>query len=216
MYLLAINGSPRKNWNTAKLLDNALKGAISQGAHTEMINLYDLNFKGCTSCFACKIKNGKSYGKCAYKDDLLPVLAKIKDADAIILGSPIYFGNVTGEMKSFMERCLFPYLVYDKNYSSLNKNKKNIGFIYTMNVSEDKAIEWKYQNNLALNENYFERIFGFSEALWAYDTYQFKDYSKYEVTAFDEPTKAKIREEIFPKYLKKAYNMGERFGKCKI
>jgi multimeric flavodoxin WrbA len=62
MNVLAINGSPRKKWNTATLLNTALEGAASQGAKTEIIHLYDLNYKGCISCFACKLKNGKSYG----------------------------------------------------------------------------------------------------------------------------------------------------------
>lgn len=61
MKVIAINGSTRKQWNTGTLLNKALEGAASFGAETEIINLYDLNFKGCTSCFACKIKNGKSF-----------------------------------------------------------------------------------------------------------------------------------------------------------
>ena len=52
MKVMAINGSPRKKWNTATLLDKALEGAASQGAETELIHLYDLNYKGCISCFA--------------------------------------------------------------------------------------------------------------------------------------------------------------------
>jgi multimeric flavodoxin WrbA len=110
--VLAINGSPRKKWNTATLLQNALDGAASQGAETELIHLYDLTYTGCTSCFACKLKDGKSYGKCAVRDGLTPVLEKVPGADALIFGSPIYFGTVTGEMRSFMERLLFPYLAY--------------------------------------------------------------------------------------------------------
>lgn len=54
MKVLAINGSPRKTWNTATVLTKALEGAASQGAQTELIHLYDLNYKGCISCFACK------------------------------------------------------------------------------------------------------------------------------------------------------------------
>ena len=109
MKVIAINGSPRKNWNTATLLQKALDGAASQGAETEIVHLYELNYKGCVSCFACKTKNGRSYGRCAVKDDLTPVLKKVEIVDAIIFGSPIYYGSVTGEMKSFMERLLFPY-----------------------------------------------------------------------------------------------------------
>jgi len=91
MKVLAINGSPRKKWNTATLLQNALDGAASQGAKTELVHLYDLNYTGCTSCFACKLKDGKSYGKCAVRDGLTPLLEKIPDAGALILGSHIYF-----------------------------------------------------------------------------------------------------------------------------
>jgi multimeric flavodoxin WrbA len=54
MKVMAFNGSPRKKWNTATLLANALKGAVTQGTETELIHLYELNFKGCISCFACK------------------------------------------------------------------------------------------------------------------------------------------------------------------
>ncbi|HEX7468762.1 MAG TPA: flavodoxin family protein [Methanobacterium sp.] len=63
MKVIAVNGSPRKKFNTAKLLENALEGAVSEGAETELFNLYDLNYKGCKSCFACKIKGGRSYGR---------------------------------------------------------------------------------------------------------------------------------------------------------
>ena len=84
--VIAFNGSPRKNWNTAKLLEKALEGASSEGAETELFHLYDINFKGCTSCFACKVRGGKSYGRCAVKDELTPLLKRIEDkADAIIL-----------------------------------------------------------------------------------------------------------------------------------
>jgi len=60
MKVMAINGSPRKEWNTATLLENALEGAASQGAETELVHLYDLNFKGCKSCFECKTRGGES------------------------------------------------------------------------------------------------------------------------------------------------------------
>lgn len=212
MNVLGINGSPRKNWNTATLLNKALEGAASQGAETELIHLYDLNFKGCISCFACKLKGGASYGKCAYQDDLTPVLEKIDQADAIVLGSPIYFGDVTGEMRSLIERMAFQYLVYDKNYSSLVKKKKPVGFIYTMNINEAMVKEMGYERVFAGNQAYLERLFGAAETLLATDTYQFSDYSKYVATAFNEADKAKRRQEIFPKDCEKAFDLGARFA----
>lgn len=212
MHIVAINGSPRKNWNTATLLNKALEGAATKDATTELIHLYDLNYKGCVSCFACKQRGGKSYGKCAYKDDLTSVLEKIETADALILGSPIYFGNVTGEMRSFIERLLFQYLVYDGSYSSLNKKKKNTGLIYTMNVPETMIKEVGYDLILSNAEKAFERVLGPAESLFVTDTYQFSDYSKYVATAFNAAAKLKRREEVFPQDCQKAFEMGVRLA----
>lgn len=215
MKLLAINGSPRKQWNTATLLNKALEGAASQGAETELIHLYDLDFKGCTSCFACKLKNGKSYGKCAYRDEITPVLDRIEDFDALILGSPIYLGTVTGEMKLFMERLVYPYLVYDVNRSSLFPKKIPVGLIYTMGAEESRIKDLSIDRHIALNEMVLGRIFGAAESLMVTNTYQFDDYSKY-VTSHSEQEKATRRKEVFPLDCEKAFEMGARFAKEKI
>src|SRR3990170_290755 len=141
MKIIAVNGSPRKNWNTATLLQKALDGAASKGAETEIFHLYELSYKGCISCFSCKAKNGESYGKCAVKDDLTSILKKVQEVDAIIFGSPIYFGTVSGEMKSFMERLMFPYLTYTDPPGTLFARKIRTGYIYTLNVTEAMAKE---------------------------------------------------------------------------
>jgi multimeric flavodoxin WrbA len=128
MKIMAFNGSPRKNWNTATLLNKALEGAASHGADTELIHLYKLDFKGCHSCFKCKIIGGKSYGKCTIKDDSKPIFKRIENADALIFGSPIYYWSVTGEMKSFLDRLFFQYMTYTTPPQSLfpKKNKSGI------------------------------------------------------------------------------------------
>lgn len=212
MKVIAFNGSPRKKWNTAILLGHALDGAASQGAETELIHLYDYQYKGCISCFACKLKGGRSYGRCAVNDDLKPLLEKVSAADALIIGSPIYLGGMTGEVRSFLERLIFQYLVYDTNYSSLFKRKIVTGFIYTMNVNEGRLGDVGYRQILKGTEMAMARIFGPSESLYVTDTYQFDDYSKYEASAFDEPVKAKRRKEVFPEDCRKAFEMGARFA----
>ena len=73
-----VNGSPRKNWNTDQALQKAAEGAKEKGFEVETIRLYDYAFKGCVSCFACKIKNSKTNGLCAFRDDLRPVLEKLQ------------------------------------------------------------------------------------------------------------------------------------------
>ena len=119
MYVLGINGSPRKRGNTAILLQEALRGAEASGMAAECVHLYDLSFKGCVSCFACKRKGGKSYGACACRDELTPLLEKVQRADALVLASPIYFMHLTACMRAFLERLLYPYLSYTKDYASL-------------------------------------------------------------------------------------------------
>jgi multimeric flavodoxin WrbA len=210
MKVLAFNGSPRKTWNTATLLNKALEGAASREAETELIHLYDLDYKGCRSCFACKTKEGKSYGKCAVKDDLQPILRKVEEADAIILGSPIYFGTVTGAMRSFMERLMFPYLKYTNPPQSLFPKKINTAFIYTMNVTEELMREFGWDRHLGMNEMVLRMLFGASESLFSFDTYQFDDYSKVVVEMFDPEKKAQRRREVFPLECDKAFEMGAR------
>jgi len=212
MKVLAINGSPRTNCNTATLLKNALDGAASQGAETELVHLYKLNFKGCISCFACKQLNGESYGRCAVHDDLRPVLSKAEDADALVLGSPIYFHAVTGEMRSFMERMFFPYVVYDQRRTRLFPRTIKTGFFYTMNACEDQMKQMGYEWTVHVAEQVMTRIFGNAESLLVYDTYQFDDYARYESTLWDEGAKARRRQEEFPKDCQKAFDMGVRFA----
>lgn len=208
MKILAFNGSPRKEWNTATLLNKALEGAASQGATTELFHIYDLNYKGCISCFACKIIGGKSYGKCPIQDDLAPIFKQIEEADAIILGSPIYFGRVTGEMASFMDRLLFQYLEYSGR--SLFPKKINTGFIYTGNIPEDKMHELFQDKPIESTERAMKTIFGSSETLISYETVQFPDFSKVVVTMYDVEARLKRREEIFPIDCQKAFDMGVR------
>jgi Multimeric flavodoxin WrbA len=213
MKVMAINGSPRKNWNTATLLAKALEGAASEGAETEIVHLYDLNFKGCKSCFSCKIKDGKSFARCSIKDELTLILERLENADAVILGSPIYLGNSTGEMRSFMERYIFPYITYSIDTQTYYPRNIPLGYIYTMNITENDFEMFGLNKLIELNERVATRIFGYSESLYSTDTYQFDDYSKYVADKYDPVEKAKRRKEVFPQDCQKAFEMGARFVK---
>ncbi len=210
MKVIAFNGSPRKNWNTATLLKKALAGAASKGAETELIHLYDLDYKGCRSCFACKRKGGESYGRCAAVDGLTPVLKKVSEADALILGAPVYMGAVSGAMQSFFERLAYPYLVYDGKYSSLFKKSIKTGLIYTLGANEERIKQMGYDRQPMIQGGIMKMIFGSSEILLVIDTYQFDDYSKYETSGIDVDAKTRVRKEVFPQDCEKAYEMGVR------
>jgi len=212
MHVLAINGSPRKKWNTATLLEKALEGAAAQGATIELVHLYDLTYKGCTSCFACKMIDGPSNGRCAMQDELRPVLEKIEtEVDALILGSPIYFGCISGEMRSFMERLLFAPLIYSQPPRSVFPRTLKTAFVYTMNVSEEFSKQIGYEVMFNSTEASLSRAFGIeAETLCCYDTYQFADYSKVVMEYADPVKKAARRAEVFPQDCQKAFALGER------
>lgn len=213
MKIIGINGSPRKKWNTAALLTNALEGAASQGIDTELVHLYDLDFKGCKSCFACKIIGGKHNGRCALKDGLSPILKKIEDeACAIIMGTPIYFGAMTGEMRSFLERLLFAPIVYSQPARSVFPRRLSTGIIYTMNATEEMSAERNYGVMFNSTEAYLRTIFGDAETFCCYDTYQFPDYSKVLFEYMDPVKKAIRRKEVFPVDCRRAFEFGCRIA----
>ena len=219
MKALFFNGSPRKNWTTVKMLDSAMKGAADAGAETELIHLYDYDFKGCKSCFACKLKNSKTNGVCAIRDDLRPILEKAHEADVIVIGSPIYFSYPTGEVRSFMERLMFPILSYNakvdeetgETKSSLLGKFVPTAMIYTMGVpSEQWAADCHYPEIFGENARFLEQLFGYTETLCTYNSYQFSDYSKYDIVAGTQERRAAYRDEQFPKDLENAYELGKR------
>jgi multimeric flavodoxin WrbA len=212
MRVIAVNGSPRKSWNTATLLQKALDGAKSVGADTKFIHLYDLNYKGCTSCFACKKKGNKNPGHCVIKDDLTNVLKEILECDALLLGSPIYLSNITGELHSFLERLIFPNISYNVDHSSIFKGKISSCFIYTMNIPEAYMKDRNYEVIFHCNENYLKNLNGTSEFLLSMDTYQFDDYAKYEAAKYDEKHKFLVKTEQYPIDCQKAFDMGARLA----
>ena len=213
MNVIGVNGSPRKKWNTETLLRKALEGAASQGAATELFHLYDLDFKGCISCFACKTIHGPSYGRCGVKDGLTDLLRKVEEAEVMILASPIYFGTVSGEMRSFMERLLFPYLTYTDPPGSLFARTIRTGFISTFNATEEMAKEWGFDRHTDMNEMLLRMMFGHSESLLRFDTCQFEDYSKVFAPRWDPEKKARRRAEVFPVECERAFEMGARLAR---
>lgn len=219
MKALFVNGSPRKNWTTAMMLGSAMKGAAEAGADTELLHLYDYDFKGCKSCFACKLKDAKTNGVCAIRDELRPVLEKAHDADALVIGSPVYFSYPTGVTRSFLERLMFPVLSYNPQVdektgeakSSLLGRTVPTAMIYTMGVPDaQRAAECHYPEIFGENERFLHNLFGYAETLCSYSSYQFSDYSRYDVMEGTQERRAKYRDEQLPKDLQAAYALGKR------
>lgn len=217
--VIILNASPRKNKNTATLLMEAQRGAESVGAEVEYINLVSLNYKGCMSCFSCKRKGNTCNGLCAYKDELRPVLEKILAADALIMGSPIYYSNPTGMFRNVIERLFFPILRYDTDGKGgalkYIEKRLNVGLVYTMNVTKELYNQFNYKPILEPDRVMMEYYFGYCEVLNSHNTWQFPDYSKYDSTAIDITAKEWFRDNQFPKDKQAAFEMGSRLASMK-
>lgn len=105
MKAIAINGSPRTGGNTELLLKTVLEPLAQAGWDTELVQIGGKNIHGCRACFKCWETQDR---RCVFgKDAFNAVLEKVLGADALILGSPTYFADVSAEMKAFMDRAGF-------------------------------------------------------------------------------------------------------------
>ena len=208
--VIILNASPRKNWNTAQLLKEAQKGAQAAGAETEYIDLYDLHFTGCRSCLACKRK-GMQRNKCYWKDDLSPLIDKILQAHAVIIGAPIYMGVPTAHFHALYERLGFCVLSYDDRSSYL-EHPVNVGIIYTMNAPQ-AYYETHMKPLLLPAENGYKALLkGKVETYASCDTLQVTDYTQYNMAMFDAAHKQQVHQEQFPKDKQAVFELGQKLA----
>ena len=207
MKTIIVNGGPRKEWNTAQLLRAAQKGAEAAGAETAYVELYDLSFTGCRSCLACKRKGVKEPCRCYFKDGLSPVIEQVHQADRLILGSPIYFGEPTGQLRCFLERVLYPTLSYN-SFSSIFPGKIDVDVFLTMGETEE-SYERNYKAKMEAYFGPFHFFRGYVRLHPVCDTAQVKDYSEYEMAGIAGAHKLALREAVFPDMLSLAFAVGK-------
>lgn len=205
---MIIDGGPRKNFNTASMLQKFAEGAssVSNEIEVKTVRLYNLDYKGCMSCMACKVK-GKASNVCKFRDALPPVLEEIAVADGLVLGSPVYFGEVTGQMRSFLERLAFPWLSYN-DYSLIAPKRMPVVLVETMNGLPDR----NNSNGYGSMEHCIAAALGQPERLVAYNTYQVKNYDNFELGGFSEEAKRRYRDEHWEEDLQKAFESGKRMA----
>ena len=213
MKLIAICGSARKQGNTTKMLQQVIEGAKSEDAETEFINLFDLNYKDCISCYACKLRDNKSFGHCILNDDLKPLLERIERSDVIVLGSPIYYGNLSGQMRSFTDRLLFQYLDYGGKGTGPRPKNFKTALIATMNVNDEIYVKRGFKNTLESFSEMMSHTLGSCELLTLTNTVLFNDYSKYVYLMADKEEKSKRVEKIATEDFQKAFELGVRLTK---
>lgn len=149
MKCVAVMGSPRKNSNSSILAETILETAKELGAETEAYQLSKMNYSGCIACGGCKTKADH----CVVEDDLYRVLESIRSADAVILSSPIYFGEVSGQFKSFFDRT---YSYLNPDFTVRLQPGKRAAFI----LSQGQPGESVYSDVFPRYERWL-KIFGF-------------------------------------------------------
>lgn len=210
--IVAVNASPRKEWNTGTLIREAARGAKEQSAEVQIFDLYGLEkYTGCISCFGCKLPEHQ--GVCIYKDGLAPLLEKIRNADGLIIGTPNYLGDVSAAFRSLYERLIFQSLTYKIEPQNYNKRRIPVLLIMTSNCSEEFYSQIGYDKMLENYRNTLNRIVGPTKVMISGDTLQVKDYSKYDWTMFDSEAKKKRHDEVFPNDMNKAFMLGSEMIK---
>ena len=210
--IIIIDGGPRTTFNTASMLKKFAEGAssVSNEIEVKTVRLYALDYKGCMSCMACKIK-GKASQVCKYKDALAPVLEEIAQADGLVLGSPNYFGEITGQMRAFLERLAFPWLSYN-DYSMTAPKRMPVVLLETMNGLPNR----NNSQGFGSMEYCIANALGQPDKLYAYNTYQVKNYANFELGGFSEEAKRQYREEHWEEDLQKAFEAGRRMAEIII
>ena len=212
-YIVAVNAGPRINCNTASLIRESLRGAESEGAGYEIVDLYRLEkFCGCISCFRCKLPANR--GKCVYQDGLAPVLEKIRRADSLIIGSPNYLGDVSAGFRSLYERLIFQCLTYKKEQRSYNTRSIPVLFIITSNAPEECYMpESPYGKMVETYRTTLSTFVGPTKVMICGDTLQVSDYGRYDWTKFDSEAQKLRHENVFPKEKAKAFSLGAEMVK---
>ena len=204
--IIAINASPRAAWNTAQLVRSAADGAASAGAEVKTVNLYQLEkFTGCISCFGCK--RGEQ-GVCVCRDGLTETLEAIRNADGLIIGSPIYLGDLTSGFRALYERLMFPFVTYCTENPNCNPKQRPTLLIADSGCPEERYAAVGYDRMLEGYRRFFEHNLGPASLLISSDTLQVSDYSKYHWTMFDPAAKQQRHDEVFPDDLKRAFAAG--------
>ena len=120
MNILILNGSPRPNGNTRKMIDAFIEGATIASHHVDVIDICKKNIKGCLACEYCHTKGN---GVCVQKDDMQEVYRLLAEAEMLVIASPIYYHGISGQLKCAIDR------FYAAAYPQKPKNLKKVAMI---------------------------------------------------------------------------------------
>lgn len=101
MKILVLNGSPRQNGNTKRMIEAFADGAVSAGHRVDVVDVCKKRISGCLACEYC---HSKGHGECIQKDDMQEVYALLKEAEMLVIASPIYYHGISGQLKCTIDR----------------------------------------------------------------------------------------------------------------
>ncbi len=208
MKIFAVNGSPRRHWNTERILEHALAGAAGEEAAGEMAQLYPMRYSGCAGCYGCKKKDAPA-AECRIKDSLTPVLEKAQRADVLLLATPVYFFTESAGCRAFIERLLYPWSAFNPDgYATRRPKFMTAGLIYTLAGTEETVSAQGHTHFADSTRRFFSLHFPRYECLFAYETLHTDEYGKRELAMFDPVARHTSRAERFPKDCARARAMG--------
>jgi len=158
MKLVCLLGSPRRNGNSAAIADHIVQRAQELGAETETVYLNGLQYRGCQGCYVCKT----TLERCVLNDDLAAVLESVREADALVMATPVYYGDVTGQLKNFIDRT-FSYLVPDY-YANPQPSRLTPGKRLAFVITQGQPDETRFSDVFPRYNGFF-KWFGFEEGL---------------------------------------------------
>lgn len=156
MKVVCLLGSPRDQGNSSTMAKHFCVTAEQFGGKIKVFGLNKLEYKGCQGCMACKT----NFDKCVLQDDLTEVLDEVANADVVVLSSPVYFWDVSSQLKSFLDRT-YSYLVPDFHTNPV-KSRLKPGKKLVLILAQGQPDESLF-TNIFPKFDYFFRMFGFSE-----------------------------------------------------
>ena len=145
MKILGIDGSPRENGNTEKLVKAILQGAEANGAETRHYKVAGMNISPCLGCMDCR-----ESGICIHEDDMTPLYDEIQSSDSMVIGSPVYMWQVSAQTKTFLDRLV---LFIKPDFSSRLNGPKGLVLAFTQGNPDVHAFKTYF--------DYLENLFSF-------------------------------------------------------
>ena len=204
MKIVAMNGSPRKDWNCSQMLDSFIEGLKSArpDVEVERVHVFDLDFRGCRSCLGCRARGRKETG-CVVRDGAYELLRELRRCDGIVFSAPIYYWEIPAHMRALFERLFYP---------GLADHTVPVTAIYTMNQPKEVA-DREFAHMMDATKFFFDRMFRTdTDRVCAYQTLQWPDNSVVEIDGAFLAERMKHHEEHWPEDLKNACDAGVRFA----